>query len=54
MTFCRRLLEEEKVAIVPGSAFGEAGRGHVRMAYAVGFETIGRALDGMQRFLARL
>lgn len=54
MTFCRRLLEEESVAIVPGSAFGEAGRGYVRLAYAVSFETIDRALEGIGRFLNRL
>jgi aminotransferase len=54
MTFCKRLLEEESVAIVPGSAFGDAGKGHVRMAYAVGFETIERALEGMDRFLKRI
>jgi aminotransferase len=52
--FCRRLLEQESVAIVPGSAFGEAGQGYVRMAYAVGFETIERALEGIGRFLKRL
>ena len=52
--FCRRLLEEESIAIVPGNAFGEAGEGHVRMAYAVGFETIERALEGMRRFLKQL
>jgi aminotransferase len=54
MTFCKRLLEEESVAIVPGSAFGDAGKGYVRMAYAVGFETIERALEGIGRFLGRL
>jgi aminotransferase len=54
MTFCQRLLEEESIAIVPGSAFGDAGKGYVRMAYAVGFETIDRAIEGMGRFLKRL
>ena len=54
MEFCRRLLEEESVAIVPGNAFGVSGEGHVRMAYAVGFETIERALEGIGRFLGRL
>jgi aminotransferase len=52
--FCRRLPEAESVAIVPGSAFGDAGQGYVRMAYAVGFETIERALEGIGRFLKRL
>lgn len=52
--FCRRLLEEEHVAIVPGNAFGESGEGHVRLAYAVGFETIEKALAGIGKFLKRL
>jgi aminotransferase len=54
VTFCKCLLEEESVAIVPGSAFGDAGKGYVRMAYAVGFDTINRALEGIDRFLKRL
>ncbi|OPZ07853.1 MAG: putative N-acetyl-LL-diaminopimelate aminotransferase [candidate division BRC1 bacterium ADurb.BinA292] len=53
-TFCRKLLEEESVAIVPGNAFGEAGEGYVRMAYAASFQTIERALAGLERFLKRL
>ena len=52
--FCRRLLEEESIAIVPGSAFGQAGEGHVRIAYAVGFDTIDLALEGIGRFLKKL
>ena len=48
--FCRRLLEQESIAIVPGNAFGEAGEGHVRLAYAVGFDTIDKALEGIARF----
>jgi len=52
--FCRRLLEEEKVAVVPGSAFGPTGEGHFRAAYAASFESIDRALEGIYRFLSRL
>jgi aminotransferase len=52
--FCERLLQEEKVAVVPGTAFGPSGEGHVRMAYAVGFDTIHKAIDGIGRFLKRL
>ncbi len=52
--FCRRLIEEESIAIVPGSAFGQAGEGHVRIAYAVGFDTLDLALEGIGRFLKRL
>jgi len=52
--FCRRLLEEEQVAIVPGNAFGASGEGYVRLAYAVSIETINRALEGIGRFMGRL
>jgi aminotransferase len=52
--FCRRLLEEEQVAIVPGDAFGASGEGYVRLAYAVSIETIDRALEGIGRFMGRL
>lgn len=54
MEFCRRLLEEEKIAIVPGSAFGESGEGYVRAAYAVSFDEIDRAIAGIGRFVKRL
>ena len=53
-TFCRRLLEERSVAIVPGPAFGPSGEGHVRMAYAVSFDTINRALEAIAQFLKTL
>ena len=54
MEFCRRLLDEEKVAIVPGNAFGASGEGYVRLAYAASTQTINRALEGIERFLKRL
>ena len=50
-TFAERLLLEEQVAVVPGSAFGRAGRGHVRACYATAYEDIERALDRIARFL---
>ncbi|HZP95359.1 MAG TPA: aminotransferase class I/II-fold pyridoxal phosphate-dependent enzyme [Candidatus Limnocylindria bacterium] len=52
--FCERLLEEEKVVVVPGNAFGERGRGHVRACYAASLENIGEACDRIERFIARL
>lgn len=52
--FCKRLLDQESIAIVPGSAFGPSGEGHVRMAYAVGFDTIHKAIEGIGRFLKTL
>jgi aminotransferase len=52
--FCERLLKEEKVVVVPGNAFGEGGRGHVRACYAASIEDIGEACDRIARFVARL
>lgn len=52
--FCKQLLEEEKVAIVPGNAFGASGEGHVRLAYAVSIDTINKALEGIERYMKRL
>ncbi len=51
--FSRRLLEEEKVAVVPGSAFGIGGENFVRCSYAASMEDIEEALDRMDRFVAR-
>lgn len=53
-TFAVRLLEEEKVAVVPGSAFGAAGAGHVRCSYAASVENLTEALRRIDRFVARL
>ncbi len=53
-TFAWRLLEEEQVAVVPGSAFGEAGAGFVRCSYATAEEKIEEALNRMARFVQRL
>ncbi len=52
--FCRRLLEEEQVAIIPGSAFGPGGSGYARVCYAADREKIQEALRRMERFLQRL
>jgi aminotransferase len=52
--FCERLLEEERVVVVPGSAFGERGRGHVRACYASSMEQIREACDRIERFIARV
>jgi aminotransferase len=51
--FAERLLQEEKVAVVPGSAFGEVGAGHVRVCYATALDQIEEALERMQRFVER-
>jgi aminotransferase len=52
--FCDRLLDEEKVVMVPGSAFGACGVGHVRASYATTVERIDAACDRIGRFLSRL
>ncbi|MBI4328309.1 MAG: aminotransferase class I/II-fold pyridoxal phosphate-dependent enzyme [Chloroflexi bacterium] len=52
-TFAEQLLREEKVAVVPGSAFGASGEGFVRCCYAVSAQEIEEALERMGRFLAR-
>ena len=50
-TFAERLLLEERVAVIPGSAFGECGAGHVRCCYAASEEDIAEALRRMGLFL---
>jgi len=52
--FAERLLTEERVAVIPGSAFGPSGAGHVRMCYATSYERLEEALDRIGRFVARL
>jgi len=52
--FALRLLQEEKVAVVPGTAFGACGEGFVRCAYATKLENIKEAIVRIKRFLARL
>ena len=52
--FCERLLFEEKVAVVPGNAFGACGEGHIRASYAASLESIEEALTRTERFLDRI
>ncbi len=52
-TFAEKLLEEEHVAVVPGSAFGASGAGYVRMSYATAYEKIEIALERIARFAQR-
>ena len=52
--FSLRLLNEEKVAVVPGTAFGPSGEGHVRCSFATGLDQIKIAMDRMAGFVARL
>ncbi len=52
-TFAEKLLSEERVGVVPGSAFGPSGAGHVRVCYAAAYEQITEAMDRIERFVAR-
>ena len=52
--FCEALLKAEQVAVVPGSAFGEAGEGYVRVSYAASIDNINLACDKMEKFLNSL
>lgn len=51
--FCNKLLQEEKVAVVPGNAFGESGEGFIRCSYAYSIDNIKEALIRIERFVAR-
>jgi aminotransferase len=52
--FATRLLEEEKLAIVPGTAFGESGEGFLRISYAYSIENLKEAIVRLERFITRL
>lgn len=51
--FAEKLLKEEKVAVIPGIAFGKCGEGHVRCCYATATEEIEEALKRMKRFIKK-
>ncbi len=51
---CRQLLMEEKVAVVPGNAFGSSGEGFIRVCYAASMEDIFEALKRIKRFMERM
>ena len=52
--FATRLLQEEKVAVVPGTAFGECGEGFLRISYAYSLEDLKEALGRVEKFITRL
>jgi len=52
--FCERLLYENKVAAVPGSAFGESGEGHIRISYAYSLAHLMEAMQRIEQFLGKL
>ncbi len=52
--FCERLLYEENVAVVPGTAFGECGEGFIRCSYAYSIESIKGALERIEKFVKKV
>lgn len=52
--FATKLLTEEKVAVVPGTAFGDCGEGFLRISYAYSIENLKKALERLERFVIRL
>lgn len=51
--FCELLLQEEHVAVVPGSAFGESGKHNIRISYAYSLKHLAEAANRIERFLKR-
>ncbi len=51
--FATRLLQEEKVAVVPGTAFGDCGEGYLRISYAYSIENLKIALERIERFVTK-
>ena len=52
--FCERLLREQQVAVVPGTAFGQSGEGHVRISYSYSMNHLREACIRMRKFLQTL
>lgn len=52
--FCEKLLESQKVAVVPGTAFGESGEGFIRVSYAYSIQEINTAMDRIREFISSL
>ena len=52
--FATRLLKEEKLAVVPGTAFGDCGEGYIRVSYAYSLENLKAAMERLERFISKL
>ena len=52
--FANAFLQEEKVAVVPGTAFGKCGEGFLRISYAYSLEDLKIALERLERFITKL
>ena len=53
LDFCLKLVQQEKVAVVPGDAFSPLGEGYFRISYAYSMKTLVKALDRIEAFLAK-
>jgi aminotransferase len=52
--FAVRLLESEKIAVVPGDVFGDCGKNHIRCSYATSMDNIKEALKRIKKFIKNL
>ena len=52
--FATKFLQEEKVAAVPGTAFGDSGEGYLRISYAYSLEKLKIAMERLERFVINL
>jgi aminotransferase len=50
--FAEALIQEERVAVVPGTAFGSGGEGHLRVSYATGLDDLREAMDRIEAFVS--
>lgn len=53
-TFCNRLIQEQRVAMVPGNSFGAGGEGFARCSYATSYEKIEEALNRVEKFVRKI
>lgn len=51
--FCNNLLDEQRVAVVPGSAFGDCGEGFVRISYAYSMDSLKEAVNRIEKFVSK-
>ena len=52
--FCEKLLYSKKVAVIPGTAFGDSGEGHIRCSYAYSLDNINEALNRIEAFVKEI